>query len=455
MLKEILDNHWKKRLKLCILTLLICHLTIFFLSARPIQDDYALLAEISDNGMFQYLKDVWTTHGGNLTPMLLNSAAIASALNSFNFLTLSLFSTLTFISVALVVWVALFQIRVNGKSLPTGMSLIACLGTLFGFEGIFSPGLIGAYQFSSASAVHLWPIIFTLLGLHLATKFSLNILPMFILGFLAGNSNIAESFAVLVATFLLLVFPKKFEFEYSKIKLRVFVSGVIAGAVTIIIAPGFWIRATENTTEGIPSNYKEFIARFLKSVIVFSADILTHPILYIFLISGFLFQRKFKMLTVPVSKWSYLEVLFLTLFGSLVLGATFAYPAWHQSLGLLLLLPISSFLLGVRLERKFLISALNILPKIRLSLALMLILLVLRADYLTWNSGHQWARTNELNICVNQQNGDTELRNPEIRYPLFGLGVEDVQTWPWIHAAYIRWISNVPIPHEIDCKLVS
>ncbi len=455
MLRAILDNQWKKWQIILVSVSIFLHLTVFAMSARPVQDDYSLLADISEKGFFGYLILVWETHGGNLTPMILNAGAISSALNSFNFITIVIFSIFTFLLVGVSGWIAATQIQINGSGLPATVALFLILGTLFGFEGIFSPGLIGAYFFSSASAVHVWPIIFTLFGVYLASKKSSNILLVFVLGFFAGNSNIAESLAILIATFLVLVSPGKFLHDFSLLKLRLFLSGVFVGAITIIASPGFWTRATQNTEDGIPGSIPEFVIRFSKSFSIFTVDLLTHPSLYIFLALGYLFQKKFKSVGPIIVKSNYIEVLFFALLFSLILGATFAYPAWHQSLGLLLLLPGASFTIGLRLGNRTNSFKPRFASKIvRVSVVLMIVLIA-RADMSVLQSGRSWPGSNLTNICALRGDDDAKLSNPEIHYPFFNLGVEDVQTWPWIRATYVRWISNVDTSDLIDCELVS
>ena len=455
MLRAILDNQWKKWQIILGSVLIFFHLTVFAMSARPVQDDYSLLADISEKGFFGYLNLVWETHGGNLTPMILNAGAISSALNSFDFFSIAIFSVFTFLLAGVSAWIAVSQIRIDGFGLPGTISLFLILGTLFAFEGIFSPGLIGAYFFSSASAVHVWPIIFALFGVYLTSKKSSNVFVIFVLGFFAGNSNIAESLAIAIATFLLMVFPSKFSHDYSLLKLRLLLSGVLIGAITIIASPGFWTRATQNTDDGIPSSFPEFVIRFSKSVSIFTVDLLTHPALYIFLALGYLVKNKLKSEGPILVKWNYVEMLFFALFFSLILGATFAYPAWHQSLGLLILLPCASFTIGLRLGNRTNFFKPSYASRIVQVSVVLMIVLIARADFSVLQSGRNWSSSNLANICALREDADAKLSNPEIHYPFFNLGVEDVQTWPWIRATYVRWVSNVNASDLIDCELVS
>jgi hypothetical protein len=213
-------------------------------------------------------------------------------------------------------------------------------------------------------------------------------------------------------------------------------------------------KATEKTSDGIPGSLPEFMYRLAKSISIFTIDILTHPVLYIFFCLGFIFHRKFITSVRISSQLNYIEVLFSTLFTSLILGATFAYPAWHQTLGLLFLLPVTSFIIGARVGKKMVQFKQQVLSKVCNGIVFLLMILILRADYLVWSSGNSWGRTNATNICALQDGSDAVLANPEIHYPVFNLGIEDVQTWPWIRATYVRWVSNVQTISQIDCKLV-
>lgn len=454
-MRRILDKKWAKILLLLTTLIIFIQFIVFSFSSRPVQDDYSLLADISEGGFFSYLGTVWSTHGGNLTPMVLNAMALTTALGSFNFLSISIFSMITLLLVGVTTWYFIPRVRVGDLPFLFPYRFLFLGGAIIGFEGIFTPGLIGAYHFSSASAVHLWPIFFALIGMRLVSGASKNVVLIFILGFLAGNSNIAETLAITMTTLLVIIFPANFKSQFSSSRTSIFAAGLLLGAITIIASPGFWIRANENTNDGIPSTFSEFILRFVKSAAVFSIDVLTHPVIYIFAILGVVLQNKLKVLEETMCKWNYVEALFHSLLFSLILGASFAYPAWHQSLGLLFLLPVASFFFGARLGRRFKFPKAIILIWFSVVLSFALILITLRADILVWRSGSQWAQANESNICELRLSEKPILKNPEIRYPLFGLGIEDVQSWPWIRTTYLRWLSNVPETSKIDCELVN
>ncbi len=425
---------------------------IFFLSARPVQDDYSLLADVSEIGLTSYLELVWNSHGGNLTPMLLNFLAASTAISSFNFISFSLFS---FFTMAFVSIISLFYVKnlsVGETSISFNLKFFLIVGTILGFEGLFSPGLIGAYHFTSASAVHLWPILLTFTGYFLARSNSAHFLTLFLVGFFAGNSNIAESTAILLVLLILYCFPRKFDASISRYKIGSFFSGVFFGTLAIVISPGFWLRATEKTDQGIPSSLTEITSRFMESIFVFGADVCTHPTFYIFFASGVLFAKSTLSFTAKNFKWNFIEVFFWCLFGSLVIGATIAYPAWHQSLGLLFLLPAFSFFSGVRLARFIPGKRFKWLHLFQVFMILVLTITVMRANFLVYDSNREWHRSNSENICALRIDDSAIAFNPEIKYPPLGLGIEGSQSWPWIRTAYVRWLSNLPSANEVICN---
>jgi hypothetical protein len=61
---------------------------------------------------------------------------------------------------------------------------------------------------------------------------------------------------------------------------------------------------------------------------------------------------------------------------------------------------------------------------------------------LLFDRSSNWKTSNDLNICKIRINDEIGIQNPEILYPPFSLGIEEVQSWPWIKDAYIVWIKN-------------
>ena len=180
-------------------------------------------------------------------------------------------------------------------------------------------------------------------------------------------------------------------------------------------------------------------------------EVLTHPTFYIFLAVGVILAKSTYEFSENRMRWNFVEVFFWSLFASLTLGATFAYPAWHQSLGLLFLLPFFSFLLGVRLARFIHRRHLLWIQFFQLFMVALLVLSVTRANILVWNSGRDWRDSNVVNICSLRVDPSASTSNPEIHYPPFSLGIEGSQSWPWIRDSYVRWLSSVPSAKTIDC----
>ena len=434
----------KKLIVFCTLFVVFLHVSVFFFSARPVQDDYSLLADIASKGFFSCIADMWNFHGGNLSPLTLNYLALFSAVKTVNFISLSVFSLVTFSLVSIIAFCFLRNFEFRKLPDSSHLVFVLTLGMIFGFEGLFTPGLIGAYHFTSASVVHLWPIVLAVAGFALMSAKKNFYILLLVLGFISGNSNIAESIAILFTFFLALLFPRLFNYAVPRKRLSVFLVGAFLGTLAIIASPGFWYRATEKTNDGLPLNFIEFITRFLRAFFVFSIEILTHPILYVFIITGIICAKKIIELRDSQLKFSFIEVLFVSLFSSLVFGATFAYPAWHQSIGILYLLPLFSFYIGVRLSQLFGKASYSFLKKLRFVFIVIVVISIFRAEAVIWGSGTDWHRSNQENICAIRANSDAEISNPEIVYPPFSLGIEDVQSWDWIRNAYIRWILEIP-----------
>jgi len=415
---------------------------ILVLSVKPVQDDYATLSLVSENGYVGYLSSNWQSHGGNIWPMALHAVVMVSALESFNFISASIFVLLTILlilgSVIYLYSKLLKQSVINEK----WTLYILLIGTLLGFEGIFTPGLIGSYLFSLASLVHLWPVCFFVLGISLAISDKKYMLGLFLLGIVTGNANISESVAFIFTILIIKKFKKINNFKTAAVSnINIFFSGLLLGTLLIVLAPGFWIRANSiNSTSSESLN--TYFLQFMKSFLIFTVDILSHPVLYIFVILGSIYGKKVLNSIHTNFYFPILEILFVSLFLCLVVGSVFAYPAWHQSLGLLFLLPICAFSLGAKFAKH--LSKLLRSSQIFLLLLFICVLSIstIRASFLLLDRSGNWKTSNDLNICKIRINDGIGIQNPEILYPPFSLGIEEVQSWPWIKDAYIVWIKN-------------
>jgi hypothetical protein len=126
---------------------------------------------------------------------------------------------------------------------------------------------------------------------------------------------------------------------------------------------------------------------------------------------------------------------------SLIMGSTFAYPAWHQSMGMYVLLLPLSFALGtiakVHFSRKLIVFLL-IVSSIAMASAF------LRMGVLGVERSLRWDRNLAVNACRILENPNSPLLGAEIQYPPFGLGVDDVNTWEWMRGKYVGWVQAIP-----------
>jgi hypothetical protein len=295
--------------------------------------------------------------------------------------------------------------------------------------------------FSSAVLVHLWPILFFFLALGLLnhqTKASFGLICL--LGFMSGNSNISESLFIQLSCILMLLLNKyQSDFFVEVKRLYIFALSNLAGAMMILSAPGFWARASEKNVQGIPDQFGEIVFRFAKSLAVFSADVLSHPMLLIFVIIGYKFSSTELKFIKSISNFAVL--LFVLLFASLVVGATIAYPAWHQSIGLVLLSPFVGISIGDWLGSKKRFS-----PRVGIAVCGFAILIVLitlaRAFWSIESRAQRWDYGFSQNYCTVQSSKSDTLIGTETIYPISNLGIEDLNRWPWMRDAFTGWVTN-------------
>jgi hypothetical protein len=416
---------------------------------RPIQDDYFNLQSVQQLGLLGYLRDTWDYHGGNMIQFLIHFFVISPTTHSFFYLNFGIFfiltEILTFLAIRKIIdW--LFPNR--DRRLRYWIPLLS----IAGFEGIFVPGFLGTFGFSLASLAHLWPImafIYAFIGLK---YFRGSWVFALLLGLIAGNSNLGESAFACGSLILAFMFMKRNPAMFSTtgitsgVNFYTLTSGVFIGTFGIIAAPGFWNRASDQV--GLPGSLFEFIRRFVKSFASFTADALTHPMGWIFFLLGVLMIQTQKMEFAENFRIR-AKVVFLGLtliWIALILGSTFAYPAWHQSMGMYILFFPACFISGI-----FFGESRNIpFFKVFLVLSSFLMLAVfLRIGILGVNRSIQWDSNLSKNVCLLKANPDAQLLGAEIQYPPFGLGVDDVNTWDWMRNKYAGWVSAVD--NNIKC----
>jgi hypothetical protein len=135
------------------------------------------------------------------------------------------------------------------------------------------------------------------------------------------------------------------------------------------------------------------------------------------------------------------------LFLVLVVGATFAYPAWHQSIGLYLFAPF----FGLALSSY--ISSWQHQIKHALTVFLFFIILAMnmRGLELLNDRGEQWDQNRNANYCAATSTSAGTFLGAEIRYQPFALGIEDLARWDWMANSYRSWVQNQDFNHGSEC----
>ena len=436
-------------LKIAVSGLIVIESLLLAFFMRPIQDDYFNLQSVQQMGILGYLNDTWNNHGGNMVQFFIHCIVILPTTQSFTFWNLGLF----FLATELLVFYTVKTIfewlfEAMSSSLRFWISLLSVAG----FEGLFVPGFLGAYGFSLATLAHLWPVMAFTVGLIGLKRFRGSWAVALLLGLIAGNSNLGESaFACGVWLLVLLAFFLVEEFETKsglKKDLSFYLLGVgsFVGTIGIAAAPGFWNRASDQV--GLPQSLSDFVKRFAKSFASFTADGLSHPMFWVLLFLGIVLTRTSPKseLILDSFKFKMLAVGTCLIWIALIMGSTFAYPAWHQSMGMYVLLLPFAFSLGVvnRLDLK------TKLVTVALAVAgIVMTATFLRIGVLGVNRSLIWDGNLHTNICLLKTNPDAKLLGAEIQYPPFGLGVDDVNTWDWMRNKYAGWVTAVP--SDIKC----
>ena len=441
-----------------ILTLTL--LTTQILNTRFLQDDYFLLGAISNTNLFEFLKSVWQFQGGNLWSYGFQSLLLTPSINSVDTSAIAAWTIITVSAVALanyliLKWFMGKDVQILGKYRWLSIFSISYLG----YEGIFTPGLIAAFSYHQAAFAHLWPITLLIIALSLFINSSKNVILAFMLGIFIGNSNVSESFSAIIFLLAILILRKKsslINHVFTKVGFRFYYSllcGSFSGFIIIIAAPGFWNRAQNSV--GFPSGVQELLYRFFKSLGSFSADLATHPMVWLAFLIGILVAIPEKLgrdKIELVSKIKLLAWLGFILFASLTFGSTFAYVSWHQSTGLYQIFIPLTFLFGV--YSKSLIKL-----DLRRNQELLLVFVVVvslslisaRAGISLKERAADWDSAFEINYCLIRENPNSKLVGAEMLYPGFNLGIEDVSSWEWMRNGYAKWVSNPRFRSDIKC----
>ncbi len=225
--------------------------------------------------------------------------------------------------------------------------------------------------------------------------------------------------------------------------------GQVLGLLLIVMAPGFSSRV--ETVSNNNGDQTHIVRSFLGALVAFSGASLTIPtvlcaigLLVFFLARGFIklsdMSTLFKKFLLPL-------LVFGILFGMLVIGSTFAYASWHQSLGLIFI--------GSLLAVIVLIELLEIGNRLHnakmFSFIVFLVSLVFIFDVATGTTrGVIWDRAFNKNICFVKSGQTQSLLSADLLNPISKLGFEDINTWAWMHQDYVLWLES----SKKSCNLV-
>lgn len=428
---------------------LILYFVFFVASTSVTQDDYATLSDLSLDGFWGPTNGVWNVLGGNISSVFPRTLALGFGFKSSLPLGLVIYSavTLLLVTVSIDYLLGLFVPRLKSVSLSKRLPLILILS--LGFEGLFTPGELGVLGFSAAAGVHVWPICFIILG---HKFFSYKSFPAFLctaLMFLySSNSNVPEgALAVLVVTILnyrSLLLNGRLLVNGRSVKNVVLLLASISVLFVIFLAPGFQAR-TE--TAGVSLEPKDLAIGVMRAVMFFSADILTHPFLYLVAILGYIVGKSSSLEAVrkPIQEFGFLALAYFLL---LVAGAGAAYPAWHQTFGLYVFLLPLAFSLGLLYSNK--IWKIRILGSaLLIPIIVICSLVTVRSGYTVVNRKLTWQSNFEHNVCLVKSGMFEGFRGSEITYPPKKLGVEDLNTWPWMADGFRNWV----VARNFQCRV--
>jgi hypothetical protein len=428
------------------------------ITLRPIQDDYLNLQSVQQMGIHSYLIDVWQHHGGNLFQFFAHCIFILPTTKAFVFWNFSLFFLLTEILVIVTIFNLMSWVLGKTGLYKSFQNWWLPILTIAGFEGLFVPGFLGTFGYSLASLAHLWPICALLLGLSICYR-AKRLWPVSLfLGIVAGNSNLGESTVSLIIL-AFIWYGIKFNHAIrdtigirASLDLSLLSLGTFVGTIIIAAAPGFWLRANDQV--GMPNSITSLLERFVKSFVSFSADAVTHPMVWLVLLLGVFLaaRREIDLSTETKARISLLAYGAVAIWFVLILGSTIAYPAWHQSMGMYLFLIPAMYFLGFKHSSKIIIYLKwRFLVNLLIVISLIMSIAFLRIGYLSLERSSNWDKNLKENICALKINIDSPLKGAEIRYPPFKLGVEDVNTWDWMRQKYSGWVLSISKSTRTSC----
>ena len=419
--------------------------SILIFHNRPSQDDYGFLNSLTNSSFLDVAQDYWNGWGGNLSTVLVTSLFIKLALVTEIWIAYALFG---FLSSLLIGWAAFAGLGLFKSLLASKDRLFAAfLFSMIGVSNLAFPAHVASLAFVTAAIAHLWPIcIFVVLLWKLSVR-RLNVFFLFFLGVLVSNANIVEGATVTLATFVFLCSKSQF-LESSRFNvfpkmqsLFPLLLGQTLGILLILIAPGLSSRIDLVSSEAgsdvglFPSFRSAFVAftgAFLATPMVLSLFALIAALLTLRKIDYSKFYRIVKGAKVEL-------LLLVSLFGMLVLGSTFAYASWHQSLGFVFLSSLIAFILIIKINR----SARGINhKKIYISLTFFLSLVFIFDVSTGYLRGSRWDIALQNNACEIKMERTDALMSADMINPISKLGFEDIAMWEWMRKDYIRWLES-------------
>jgi hypothetical protein len=424
--------------------LFILHLGLIT-NSRPSQDDYGYLNSLQDSSIFSVVESFWNLWGGNLSTILIASVFIKLALISEIWIAYALFGLF---SSCLIGWASLAVLSMMRPSMPDHQRLFSALVVaLAGVSSLAFPAHLASLAFVTASIAHLWPICIFLILFWRLQKKSRNVLYLFGFGFLVSNLNIAEGVSIAIVTLIAITFhttnlgrSSGLSFPRTQNLLPLFL-GEIAGILTIVLAPGF-SRRVEVLDSGYGTD-TDFLQSFWNAFVAFSGVIFTSP-MFLALCLYFtwaLFSRriKLKIIRKTFSEMFFIFIFLVSLYAMLIVGSTFAYASWHQSLGLIFLISLASLLFIERIRE--MVEPIS-QKYIFVFLIPLLVSLFVYDLVMGISRASNWDLALKQNFCSVKINQLDNLAGAELLNPITGLGFEDIESWDWMRQDYIFWLKN-------------
>ncbi len=417
--------------------LISVHLVAIF-SASISQDDYSTLADIASSGALGPIQNIWNGMGGNISSLFPRILFLSfNSTPPLNF-GLIVFSASTFFLVYKSMDILLASaLKGLGRTPKTTRQNIALL-FIFGFEGLFTPGIASLTAFSAAAAVHVWPVCFIVISTSLLFQgFPKWTLAVLLLAY-SANSNVPEGLLTIAFVLMYSIYGAKYS-QFRYFRFRALILQVIVGIsfVLIFLAPGFSRRSAN---VGINVSIETLASLIPKNYVIFVFDIATHPFIYLSFLLGILLTRR-NSFEVPNKILALLALSSFVYLSLLVVGASVAYPSWHQNLGMYVLLTPLAFFFGIFMQPHFSISG-RITSLATACLIVLMLSLVIRAEVLIVHRKIVFNQNFERNICALAHSSKATLAGSEIRYPPFYLGIEDMNRWEWMASGFESWVTS-------------